>query len=371
VVRSIAFYFPQFHPIPENDEWWGEGFTDWTNVRKGKPRFRGHHQPHVPTELGYYDLRDAEVRQAQADMAAAYGIDGFCYYHYWFHGRRLLNEPFDAVLESGKPDFPFMLCWANENWTRTWSGQNDQVLIRQEYSDEDHRNHIRWLATAFADDRYIRVDGKPLFLVYRAAALRPTPKRVADIWREEASRLGVGDLFLACVDYGVSRPDPRDLGLDAAVEFHPDGPLRQRPRWFRAGRRLTRSAGPFRHSVLGYDQYARRAIDRADPAYRRFPCVTPGWDNSVRRRKEAFILRDSTPTEFEMWMRTILNREAGESGDRLVFVNGWNEWAEGNHLEPCERWGYEYLEAHKRAKAAVASSAGHELPQRGAAGFAE
>ena len=170
-LRFLAFYLPQFHPIPENDEWWGPGFTDWTNVVRARPLVRGHYQPHVPADLGFYDLRLAEARAAQAAMAAEYGIDGFCYYHYWFDGRRLLERPFDEVLRSGQPDFPFCLCWANENWTRRWSGRDGEVLVRQTYSERDDLTHIRWLAEAFSDPRYLRIRGRPVFLVYRAASI--------------------------------------------------------------------------------------------------------------------------------------------------------------------------------------------------------
>ena len=176
--RALAFYLPQFHPIPENDEWWGTGFTEWTNVTKARPFFPGHYQPHVPGELGYYDLRVPEVREAQAALAAAHGISGFVYYHYWFHGKRLLERPIDEVLASGSPDFPIAFCWANEEWTRNWDAQTGQVLMRQEFSDADDLAHIRWLATAFADDRYIKIDGRPLMLIYRpGTAPRPQADR--------------------------------------------------------------------------------------------------------------------------------------------------------------------------------------------------
>ncbi len=220
--RVLAFYLPQFHPIPENDEWWGAGFTEWRNVVRARPLFRGHHQPHLPGELGFYDLRVPEVRQAQADLARAFGVDGFVYYHYWFGGRRLLERPFQEVLERGEPDLPFALCWANENWTRAWDGGGDQVLVRQHHGEEEDLRHLRALAPALADSRYVRIDGRPLLLVYRATLL-PDPKRTTDTWRAEAARLGLGELHLARVEsFAPERGDPRSLGFDSAVEFQPD-----------------------------------------------------------------------------------------------------------------------------------------------------
>ena len=215
-VRSIAFYLPQFHPIPENDEWWGEGFTEWTNVRRARPLFPGHHQPELPGPLGFYDLRDSNVRDAQADLARSHGIDAFCYYHYWFGGRRLLERPFDEVLASGRPDLPFCLCWANEPWTRAWDGSDRKVLVHQDYSEDDDRRHISWLIEAFKDERYVRVDGKPLFLVYRADAM-PDPAGTTRLWRDMADRAGLPGLFLCRVESRHEGGDPAAVGFDASV----------------------------------------------------------------------------------------------------------------------------------------------------------
>ncbi len=192
--RLLAFYLPQFHPIPENDEWWGRGFTEWTNVTRARPLFPGHYQPQLPADLGFYDLRLPESRLAQAELARAHGIGAFCYYHYWFNGRRILQRPFDEMLSSGQPDFPFCLCWANENWTRAWDGMEREVLLGQRYSAEDDLDHIRWLCNAFADPRYLRINGRPLFLVYRIEDL-PDPAATAERWRAEARALGIGELY--------------------------------------------------------------------------------------------------------------------------------------------------------------------------------
>jgi hypothetical protein len=340
--RLIAFYLPQFHPIPENDEWWGKGFTEWTNVARARPLFRGHYQPHLPADLGFYDLRLPETRQAQADLAREYGIHGFCYYHYWFNGKQLLERPFTEVLASGRPDFPFCLCWANENWTRRWDGHDEEILVAQEYCEEDDKDHIRWLADAFRDERYIRVGGKPLFLVYRVNEL-PDPLRTASVWREGARRRGVGEIFLCRVEsFAGERDDPAKIGFDASVEFQPD--------WCHFGTARHRGA----NDVYDYASVVERMLRKEPPEYTRFPCVMPSWDNAARRRNGATILHGSTPQLYQKWLTSVLRTaEHGKGSDGIVFINAWNEWAEGNHLEPCQRWGRGYLEATREALAAA------------------
>jgi lipopolysaccharide biosynthesis protein len=353
-VRSLAFYLPQFHPIPENDEWWGEGFTEWTNVVPATPRFRGHRQPHVPADLGFYDLRLPEVRAAQADLALRFGVSGFCYYHYWFEGRRLLERPFDEVLRSGEPEFPFCLCWANENWTSAWDGKAREVLIRQTYSPDDDLEHIRWLGAAFSDRRYIRVGGKPLLLVYRAHHL-PDPLRTAECWRAEAERLGLGEIYLCSMHTGpAARVDPAILGFDAAVQFAPFYNLvRRRGRSLPA--RVAHKYLPVeplstRHRLYEYSEVVEDHLAVPSPPYTLYPCVTPGFDNSPRRPDQvATIIRGSTPELYESWLGEVVQRlRLSPNDEQLVFVNAWNEWAEGNHLEPCREWGTRYLEAHAR-----------------------
>ncbi len=354
-VRAIAFYLPQFHPIPENDAWWGKGFTEWTNVAKAKPSLKGQYQPQLPADLGFYDLRLPEVREAQAAMAREYGIHGFCYYHYWFNGRRLLERPFNEVLASGKPEFPFCLCWANENWTRRWDGAEAEILVAQQYSEDDDRKHMRWLAAAFRDPRYIRVHGKPMFLVYRASAL-PDPQRTAEIWREEALRLGVGEIYLCAVesfpsDHGISRRS----GFDAAVEFAPDcmnlpRRLRISIPW-RIARKLRLANRSFKENyIASYSDLMERMMSKPPVDYLRFPCVTPAWDNTARRKVGARMFVDSTPELYGKWLKkTLENVSQRPTEDQIVFINGWNEWAEGNHLEPCQKWGRAYLEATRDA----------------------
>jgi lipopolysaccharide biosynthesis protein len=355
-LEAIALYLPQFHRIPENDAWWGRGFTEWRNVVRGRPLFPGHYQPHLPGDLGFYDLRVPDVRAEQAELAARAGLTGFCYYHYWFGGRRLLGRPFDEMLSSGDPSFPFCLCWANEKWTRRWDGTSGEILIDQAYSRADDLAHIRWLAPAFEDERYLRVDGRPLFVVYRARSL-PDPLATTETWREEAARLGLGELFLARVEsFPDEHDDPTTIGFDAAVEFQPDGlhlptPLRRGAWWDRA-RKLRLSNPAFGdRDVFLYGELVERALAKQHPPYRRFPCVTPMWDNSPRRPQggSCWIFTGSTPELYERWLGEVVRVELAQpTGPRLVFVNAWNEWAEGNHLEPCELWGRAYLDATRR-----------------------
>lgn len=338
--RLIAFYLPQYHPIPENDAWWGKGFTEWTNVARARPLFAGHEQPDLPADLGFYDLRLPEVRQAQADLARAYGIDGFCYYHYWFNGRMLLERPFDEVLASGTPDFPFCLCWANENWTRAWDGLDREVLVEQKYNADDDREHLRWLANAFRDARYIRVGNRPLLLVYRVSLL-PNPRKTAQIWRDEARKLGFDDLYLCTVEsLSDKRLDPATIGFDAAVEFQPDWQHLPAPLQYTAEQ----------NSIYDYAAVAQAMMQKPAAPYTRFPCVVPGWDNTARRRSKAFVFHNSAPAIYQQWLESTLSSFTPPHPEaNFVFINAWNEWAEGAHLEPNQRWGHGYLEATRNA----------------------
>jgi len=347
--KLIAFYLPQFHPVAENNEWWGPGFTEWTNVTKAQSLFWGHYQPHLPADLGFYDLRLAEVRAAQAQLAQRYGIYGFCYYHYWFNGRRILERPFNEVLASGQPDFPFCLCWANENWTRRWDGKEKQVLLEQNYSDEDDKAHMAWLVKAFADQRYIRIKDKALFLVYRVSKL-PDPSRTAAIWREQARKAGVGELMLCAVESNFDDPfqDPTKFGFDIALDFQPNyvGLTKAERIWHRLTSLLLTQKG---HVIIDYAQFIAKMNALPLPPYERIPSVTPSWDNTARRKTGAFILNQANPQDYEGWLRRAVNLYPKPYAENLVFINAWNEWAEGNHLEPCQKWGHGYLEATLRA----------------------
>lgn len=337
-VRAIAFFLPQYHPIPENDAWWGKGFTEWTNVSKAQPNFDGHYQPHLPADLGFYDLRLAETRTAQAALAQAYGVYGFCYYYYWFGGKRLLTRPMDEMLASGEPDHPFCVCWANENWTRTWDGQASQILMAQQHSPEDDLAFIDSLLPALRDRRYILVDGRPLLLVYRVNLL-PDAKATAERWRKRCRKAGVGELYLAAVDSFLD-VSPTELGFDGAVEFPPHGmgvPVAP-PAATRRG---------FRGLCYSYTATRERYLAKSWPEHDWFRGVMPAWDNTARRQDTPHIFLDSSPEAYQRWLQAVVDqtRQRHRGDRRIVFINAWNEWAEGNHLEPDRKHGHAWLKA--------------------------
>ena len=369
LVKAICFYLPQYHPVPENDEWWGKGFTEWRNVVKARPQFPEHNQPHIPADLGFYDLRLPEAREAQAALAKEYGIHGFCYYHYWFNGRRILERPFTEVLNSGNPDFPFCLCWANENWSRRWDGSDEHRLLEQTYSSEDDLAHIQSLIPVFKDNRYIRINGKPLLLVYRTSLL-PDPARTAEIWRTEAARAGIGDLYLVCVESFAEVVDPASISFDASVEFAPFGGMDGARKFYGKQHQLFANLGLLakgyvENIVFDYKAMAQRMAQRSDVPWTRFRCATPSWDNSARRKSNAVIFHGSTPEAYEAWLATIVKQtNSKRQGDeRIVFINAWNEWAEANHLEPDLKWGRAYLEATRRALLTEDSEQATSIPK--------
>ncbi|MFN0163514.1 MAG: glycoside hydrolase family 99-like domain-containing protein [Burkholderiales bacterium] len=346
-IRAIAFYLPQFHPIAENDAWWGQGFTEWANVVKAKPNFVGQDQPRVPADLGYYDLRAAEVMEAQAELARRYGVAGFCFYYYWFGGRRLLEAPIENMLASGRPDFPFCLCWANENWTRRWDGRADDVLIGQAHSADDDLAVIEDLSRYFRDPRYIRVVGKPLILVYRVN-LFPDFCETARRWRDACRASGIGEIHVSMVEsleLATRTLHPSDYGCDSSVEFPPQEMADPRPP---AGQILNPR---FSGQVADYRDLAVRFGARPAPGYTRFRGVAPGWDNTPRRQDNPFTFEHATPGAFRAWLNAAIEHTFVERGpgERLLFINAWNEWAEGAYLEPDRRFGHAYLQAVRDA----------------------
>jgi GT2 family glycosyltransferase len=339
-VKLIAFYLPQYYPIPENDEAWGKGFTEWTNTTRARPLFEGHYQPHVPGDLGYYDLRVQETREEQARLARSYGIHGFCYYYYWFDRRRLLDLPLDDMLRSGKPDFPFCICWANEPWSRRWDGSEHEIIAAQEYNPGYAERFIEDVIPILQDPRYIRVDGRPLLNIYRIDQL-PDPAAAAAVWREACRAEGIGEICLAAVGtYGTT--DPLPFGFDVAIEFPPHN-LSVVPS---IESKLTGLSAEFSGKVFDYSACVDAELKRR-PKYPQFRGLMPSWDNTARRGQNAMLFHGSTPAAYERWLRELLNLAGPASSPHspFIFINAWNEWAEGTHLEPDQKFGHQYLEA--------------------------
>jgi hypothetical protein len=350
--RAVAFYLPQFHPIPENDEWWGRGFTEWTNVGRARRLFPGHYQPRVPADLGFYDLRLAETRTAQAELAGRYGIEAFCYWRYWFAGRRLLERPFDEVLSSGEPGLSFCLAWANENWTGIWAGDRSRVLVEQTYPGaDDHTRHFLDVLPAFRDERYFRVAERPLFFVHRPHRL-PDARAFTDLWRDLAVVHGLPGLYLVAESVGGWRPI--EHGFDAEVRT-PLAALDERS-W--AASRLTGLSRTIRRGPLLYSygpliEAFREPADRGAP---RLPMVISGWDNTPRSGRRGFLLRGPSPARFRRALDVAVESvQPLPSDERIVFLKSWNEWAEGNYLEPDRRYGHAYLNAVADALGGVAA----------------
>lgn len=357
----IAYYLPQYHPIPENDEWWGKGFTEWTNVAKAKPLFKGHYQPKIPADLGFYDLRVPEVREQQAELAREAGVDGFCYWHYWFgNGKELLERPFKEVVESGKPDFPFCLGWANESWeAKIWSTEGNKtkkVLIEQTYpGDRDIEEHFYSLLNAFKDKRYIRHNGKPVFLIYRPQ-LYPDIKNFFCKWNELIKKEGVAEEFYFignCVDKTIN--ETLEQGLNAVV-ISPterfEKPYKKKNIIYRAINYLSRII--LKKVLLiqykdGIKHLWEPSIDSKDFV---IPTLIPNWDHSPRSKNTFSILNNSTPELFEMHCKQILNGIKSKE-NKLVILKSWNEWGEGNYMEPDLKYGKGYIEALKRAKDSI------------------
>lgn len=344
--RLIAFHLPQYHPTPENDVWWGKGFTEWTNVARAKPLFPGHYQPHVPADLGFYDLRLPEARQAQADLAREYGVEGFCYYHYWFGGgRRMLERPVNEILATGEPDFPFCLCWANHSWNTIWQGTNN-LLVDQTYPGmDDHAAHFDWLLQAFTDPRYLRLDGKPIFVIYKPDDV-PDIRKVTDFWRTRAQAAGLPGLHLIGVSHRAERWNPEERGLDAStMQSLPkrDGHMPNRYLLTRLKRLFSDQAREL--TLWDYEDVLPILLRRNAVTWQDYPLVLPNWDNTPRSGMRGLVLTNSTPDLFRRHLREAITRvEPKPAEERIVFLKAWNEWAEGNYVEPDQEWGHRYLE---------------------------
>ena len=342
IPRLIAFYLTQFHPTPENDLWWGKGFTEWTNVTKAEPLFEGHLQPHLPGDFGFYDLRVRETRRDQIKTAKQYGIDGFCYHYYWFSGKRILNLPLDDMLADPESDMPFCLCWANENWTRRWDAADHEVLIAQEYLPDDDLNFIKSIVPFFKDKRYIRLDGRPYLIVYRPQHLADAHKTV-EIWRDYCRLIGLGEIHV-CAALTHGNKDYTD-GFDSGVEFPPHNlsstNINNQLNFY----------NHFRGNIMQYAAIAQSYLDRTYSAARVFKTVFPSWDNTARAKERALVVINGVAENYEYWLAATIDivKQSGRH-DELIFINAWNEWAEGCHLEPDRWFGHGFLQATLNAK---------------------
>ncbi|MDB9450659.1 glycoside hydrolase family 99-like domain-containing protein [Dolichospermum circinale] len=342
--KLIAFYLTQFHPIPENDEWWGKGFTEWTNVTKAEALYNGHYQPHLPADFGFYDLRVRETRQEQIKLAKQFGIEGFCYHYYWFSGKRLLEKPFNDMLADPKSDMPFCICWANENWTRRWDAAEHQILIAQNYTDEDDLNFIKDLIPVIKDSRYIRINDAPFIIVYRPQQL-PNANKTLAVWREYARSVGIEKLHL-CAALTHGNTDYSQFGFDSGVEFPPHN---------LDAISISNDNVSFYNKFLGhvipYELIAKSYLSRRIENQLIFKTVFPSWDNTARRGSRALIVPNGTPSNYEYWLAQSieLTKNIHKNQESFVFINAWNEWAEGCHLEPDRKYGNQFLEATLRA----------------------
>ncbi len=350
--RVIAFYLPQFHPIPENDEWWGKGFTEWANVGKAKPLFKGHYQPRVPADLGYYDLRVPETRKAQADMAREHGVEGFCYWHYWFgNGKRLIERPFNEVFASGEPDFPFCLAWANESWKGFAHGlKNRNLLLEQLYPGvEDYTAHFNEILPVFKDKRYLTVDGKPIFMIYKPIA-DPEVKVFIETWRRLAVENGLEGIYFVGHknDSTISNADIMASGVDALNIVRMNDFFLQRSFVQKATAYFNKI---FRSMPLiySYKEMSKYFINEEDRKGNIYPSIIPGWDHTPRSGHEGLVIHDSTPTLFEKHVNKAIDIiKDKEPEHKIIFIKSWNEWAEGNYMEPDRRWGMKYLRTLKK-----------------------
>ena len=344
--KLLAYYLPQFHQVPENDAWWGKGFTDWTNLGRASPRFVGHLQPRIPRDLGYYSLDDPNTLRRQIEMAKGAGLGGFVFYTYWFNRHRLLEKPLEQLLGDTTLDFPFCVRWANENWTRRWDGLEREVLIAQEYLESDDAALIACYARLFADARYIRVAGRPLWMIYRVTLIPDATARIAK-WRKMFRELHQEDPLIVMVQ-SLGDYDPMPYELDGAVEFPPHKLSQETPR---INEGLDLLDPDFGATVHDYAALAKTSLDLEVPAYPLIKTIVPGWDNDPRREGKGLVLHDATPEKYQDWLEALVEYTGRNDfhGERIICVNAWNEWAEGAFLEPDVHFGAAFLNATGRA----------------------
>lgn len=358
-IRIIAFYLPQFHPFKENDEWWGKGFTEWTNLAKARPLFRGHYQPKIPADLGFYDLRVSETRELQAALAGEVGIEGFCYWHYWFNGKELMERPFWEVVNSGKPDYPFCIGWANESWqSKMWNkdgslAEGTKMLIEQTYSEEDDINHFNKMLKAFRDHRYILIDGEPLVFVHRATNL---PEHTLRIWDKMAKENGFpGIHFVGRITAAENLEDTKGMLLKRGFKAVTVGRLGMAAMNDSFIGKFTRKVKAFLKygGCMHVTTYAEEMKTMVEPEFDSandvYPAIYPNWDHSPRSGKNGFIITGNTPQQFGEHVRQVLAELEGKpDGHKIAFIKSWNEWGEGNYIEPDLKFGRAYLDVLKK-----------------------
>ena len=353
--RLIAYYLPQYHPFPENDEWWGKGFTEWTNVARARKLFPGHVQPHIPADLGFYDLRMPEVREEQARLAREAGIEGFCYYEYWFgHGRKLMQRPFEEVVASGRPDFPFCLAWANHSWyKKLWDPRNpgkDELLMEQLYPGvKDYEEHFRYLLPALCDKRYIRVDGKPLYVVYDALHFQDVGNFIAS-WRRLAAEHGLGDFYFVATDFNSEHRDELlKMGFDATHNVDYINIYHKSSKLNKAFKTLCRL---YLHipMIYKYREAMKHMVNDDCRKENVIPVITPNWDHTPRSGAKGLVFTDARPEYFKQLASRAVDMVKDKAEEhRIVFIKSWNEWGEGNYMEPDLQYGHGYLQALKEA----------------------
>lgn len=347
--KLIAYYLPQFYPFPENDEWWGKGFTEWNNVTKARPRFQGHYQPHLPSDLGYYDLRNTDVMRQQADIAQKAGIHAWCFYYYRFGDKRLLEVPVNNFLDTPDIEMPFCLMWANQGWNRGWTGGDKEVLIEQNYDPAHDEEFIDDLAKHFNDPRYLKLDGKPLFYIYNPSEIPDSKNRIAK-WKELLKSRHHLDVTMHMVQYRSK--DPRRLGLDGAIEFPPHK-VNNGVEVFNQSnsKELPNLEKTFTGNFARYTDLANNSIKEKAPEYDMVKCIVPSWDNIARRPNKGLGFIGSSPQKYQDWLQKLIQyaKQNPVQGEAIVAINAWNEWAEGAHLEPDVYYGSAYLNATARA----------------------
>ncbi len=356
--KLIAFHLPQFHPIPENNAIWGNGFTEWTNVTKAKPLFKGHYQPHLPKDLGFYDLRVPETRTAQAELANKYGIDGFCYYHYWFNGKLLLERPIEEILERNDPNFPYCLCWANESWSKRWLGENEEIFVQQNYNEEDHYKHAIYLSKYFSDPRYIKNNGKPVFTIYRPSDI-PNIEKAIQIFKETCLKETGLELFIVGSNSHEWNTDVLlSYGFDAVLNFRPQlgvlpFSLTDKFNFNRLIRNLRKFGIANGKKRLYEYQEAINIMQLIEPETfdKIIPTVFLGWDNTARKGDAAIVINGDSPELFLNELNRVHRKLQNSSeNNKFIFINAWNEWAEGCHLEPDTKNEHAYLETIREFK---------------------